>query len=1640
MSEYSETLDALRQARATLNDAREQLHRARMRQVTLQRAQRKAERKEVLDQLEHDQEPVFYPDRSRELERERRRVEQQKGLVRQGDADVRDLLGRLFQRTPQQLIEEWDDTTPIMLLPLRLETRFKEMEREQRELWVRVFPDEIAINTHEKLLTERERTNAIAYWKALRAATDDTARKAAWQELVKHFGANRSAWVALQTKPTNWSTPPPASDDALQFPQFDLAKPDSWTEAPHSRVMPDHFVLITFRGGEVVHTVVGEQVDDILVVGPAPLDDDGKSGLKRDPATNRLDLGEEFSWVADFPLAVQRGMGFRLRLTAEDFAQGFEQLLVIGLKLSASETDTQKLIEELIHNHHYSAKGFALVRQGTPTNNTDDDSSGFGATDPHAEQSYFVEVGPELFRWVAEADKASDGQRLAEYLGIAYDALQHIANADLTDHAEAIAMNKALYAGTFGYYLNTMLNDVMSSATIERVRALFTQNVTGRGPLAAVRVGNQPYGFLLTSTFPRWSYRQGELRIVPFEEEVRRVLAELQRQWATLKGELPHIGKDGDAGANLMKVLGLQPTSADYFQRVGYSFDALFNEQQLAYRGRYGEDFIKMLIERSLARAFLTMFGYDGTNKPVPLLLQLIWRHYQTRLDRENLIDGLPLSEERTIKPFEEATGRNYIDWLLSNAEDAQKLEAEDFGTGVPAPHSLLYLMLRYALLHEGTQSIFNLLTMAEISAPELVRSRKFMNITAQPDLTHWEVFRAPANRVLPNETSDTPLLSFVQLDRFTRGAQRDVGKNFADAKDGLAALAKLPTARLERLLAEHIDTVNYRLDSWQTALFDLRARTHRNLNGKEDARRLGLYLGSYGYLENVRPSPERRVRIPEDVLPNELREGAENLYLNPHNGGYVHTPSLNHATAAAILRNGYLTHASPGEQDKLAVNLSSARVRRARYLVDGVRNGQSLEALLGYLFERGLHDWTTRSVNPVILDQLKPVFRQAFPIKRTKVPRQGIAGEAASITEDYSVVNGLDLARTTAAFPYGIAELNSLGAQQVDAIKQEKRNLENSLDSLRDVLTAEAAYQLALGNFDRAGAVMRAISGGDMPVQVEVIDSSRGSELSFTNRVALHFDTAMTSNPWPAIPHSRRARTEPAFNHWVADLLGDPAAIRCMAQAVDAQGQVLVEGGTPVQNTVSLAELKLQPLDLVFLIGKKVEATGFSELESRVRYFFARQHSLGDAVIVKIEFANSGGGGLAVRSFAEVLPLANAIREIAGKSRPLQAQDFVPTSKQGTAASQNPGNVDVVELQSRVGSVRGEFDTLFAALQSAADAAATLQTSAAIDSLRDRLIEIANAGFVHTFPLSAVGFAAEQRDALVAQNDSLQKRYTDVTKAFDAKLARVNDAATKPPQKVTLLAEMAKSLLGDDFVLLPKFSFTNLADVVTANGDRAQLLKHVRDVLKLPLRIDEWLHGVALVRRNMHTFGLARMLGETFGAEAGECSPMQLPYRANDTWLGVEFPEGTNIVHDTISVMQSLPPAFVPTAAQCGFLIDEWLETLPKKEEVTGIAFNYDAPNSAPPGAVLLAVAPVETGHWSWDNLVAIVLDTFDRAKLRAVEPDMIETLSRVAPFLPTTIAEFTTGKSTINLDYARNVAFVNQRVLGTEVLVRNP
>src|SRR5262245_47714989 len=57
---------------------------------------------------------------------------------------------------PTRLIERMDDHIPILLLPVRVETRFMPVMA-PTELWVRILPDDIAVHAHEPELTAGER-------------------------------------------------------------------------------------------------------------------------------------------------------------------------------------------------------------------------------------------------------------------------------------------------------------------------------------------------------------------------------------------------------------------------------------------------------------------------------------------------------------------------------------------------------------------------------------------------------------------------------------------------------------------------------------------------------------------------------------------------------------------------------------------------------------------------------------------------------------------------------------------------------------------------------------------------------------------------------------------------------------------------------------------------------------------------------------------------------------------------------------------------------------------------------------------------------------------------------------------------------------------------------------------------------------------------------------------------------------------------------------------------------------------------------------------------------------------------------------------------------------------------------------------
>jgi hypothetical protein len=196
-------------------------------------------------------------------------------------------------------------------------------------------------------------------------------------------------------------------------------------------------------------------------------------------------------------------------------------------------------------------------------------------------------------------------------------------------------------------------------------------------------------------------------------------------------------------------------------------------------------------------------------------------------------------------------------------------------------------------------------------------------------------------------------------------------------------------------------------------------------------------------------------------------------------------------------------------------------------------------------------------------------------------------------------------------------------------------------------------------------------------------------------------------------------------------------------------------------------------------------------------------------------------------------------------------------------------------------------------------------------------------------------------------------------------------------------------------------------------------------------LPVEEWLHGVACVRERVHEFEVVRMMADAARSDPLPLAALQLPFRTGDSWLGAQFPATLEVAHDTVSLVQHLPQGFSAAGPQCGLLIDEWTESVPNREEVTGLTFNYNAPNSAPPQAILLAVSPNETGSWSWDDLVDSVLDTFRRARLRAVEPDSLGDVAGVGTLLPAVVAEFSTSPASVSLDYSMVLSEIRLPVL---------
>lgn len=1432
-------------------------------------------------------------------------------------------------------VSRLDANSPIVLFPVRLETRFA-----GNVLKVRVYPDEIFHNSHETALTREEYDAGKAYYVELNEKNNE---RALWRDMVARFGVERSAYILREMLPV-FGDPGPASsywassstcggtifggnNEDLFFPPDVQFRARSWTR-PVESVLPERWVFVTYRGRER-KIYLGSRILEPLAMTPDP-SSAGPESLSRLITTTRGDysIDDKVRWTVDFGRAVQVGMGIEIG----DAAAGFDRLIVVGVKSSLTALETSRLVEKLFDAHHYT-RGVALVRQGSPTNNTEGRPTSY----PREENAGSLSFGIERQRAPLDREfshhclpKETDGYALSLMLGVPSGVFANVERAYETEIQRSRLMKRVLWPGTLGYYMQQLMDPIFGAPAIANARTFFEEYVMPRGPAPAFRIGSTPYGVLPIAALREWAPRtfgSVEGQDVPMQAVEAALLDPLRRLldvWLTGSSNVPRIrSTNGSADVDLAKVLSTQPSSREFRIRVGKGFIATTHLYLL-------EGWDLFLLEQRLRRQSQDTFGRIGHREWFPPLGKIDWNESSWFLPFN--VVAQQLSETDALPGFN----------LLSGIHDATARQLNAMNHAGAAPGNLLYLTLRQSTLAE------------------------YARIAGEQLLTRWveyEIFGLSGTVAVP------VIPSVYQLEDAT------LLKGLAHVHlDALRDLAPLPSAELDRLFTETLDVTSHRIDAWITALAYRRLADMRRAQESTELAPKGDFIGGYGWLENLRP------RAPDSTVPLGDGRVAERQLKN---GGFVHAPSMSHATAAAVLRNGNLS--LKGEAaSAFAVDLSSRRVRMARQLFDGIRNGQPLGALLGYQFERAMHDLNESAPG---LDTVRFALRSRFPLVANKAGQDGTA-PAESIAAR-NVVDGqlLLTALKNDQIPWGTAPLPARNSSLYNLTVDQIRKLELAYDAAADLLTAEGVFQIVRGNVEAAvPALNNLVEGLQFPDSI-VARSARGGT-GIAHRVLLVFpeDLALpVSANWPA--PTARAIAEPTLDAWLGQLIGDP-------DAVTARITYRNEDGSELQPavTVKLSELGLRPLDLFAIAGAVATSNQASLLDDRlldVALNDPARRPLSEPFRIEIAYR-----GAADSAFARVLEVLHAAGPVLRASRPLAAKDLLPPAESDVDdPGVEPAGAPTLAFYQRGLDAKQALSTARAALDAA-------QTDASL--ARSALRQAAPFAPLSAFPNPR------------ATDEALADAVRGTLAEFDRRLAAVPAALPATSTNAQLTAQARATLaavFGDGFVALPFVS--------PPKPDELGLSLAARDTLlagdeRAPER---YLQQAMRARPRLGVYRKFGLYARALGLARPRLDVVQFPHVPDETWLGLPFDEPPEKGRAALLVL-SYADELDPLSNWCGLVLDDWSEIIPNRSEETGFAFHYRGPHAEAPQAVLVATPSRNAPQWSFEELIASLEQAMQLYKVRAVtneDHDMGQAFPAIVfgtnPNLETTVSSAIAG-----------------------------
>lgn len=817
-----------------------------------------------------------------------------------------------------------------VLLPVRLETKFvaPDVDGDPWLVKVAVIPDEVAMNRHSPKASDGELVRLEA---ALRASAGDlfseTGRDA-FRNLAGEVGAARASWLARTF---------PLKLDENGAIDWNAEHVIDWEAAQGHRRAPGESSLSTIDG-------LPDQVEIWIVIRQ-----DGGLQLQRlEPALtirkDQLGFDAKFRLFAD-GLWWTRDAGLanilELPFTEESQLHSIECMLAVGL----GDDPPAVLLQA-----QRDAGALSILPLGQPTNTI----AGAPAVDLARDPDAWWKIGkvseePDTAHWLAFA------------LTGAWEALDPLPgktgqHRDLNTH-----LVSALWSALWGHTLRDVwgTDRYMDRGFTCRLGLWAGRNLYPEGPLAPIRVGEQPYGVLPVSSLGLWTpggVVDAADQMVPFFRSQR-------DEWARLAAEQTGTAA-GAQTERLLDLLARLPNSSGYAYRRFAPLQAL-----LAMASALGD----LIDPNQLRNEWEQRTGAFAPN----VLPMAPIRRYATygwpQNNRLALVEPEPLTDEEM--QVVEAGGSLFFDWLeflfelgMRNPDQgmAMILFASEFRRPFP-PNSLLLRLLIYSVAVAHADMIQLLLG----------REGPLIEPFLQNETVLWELLNRSFNgrkitfqEVIEPQGIVDPVVSSPQHELCLVWIEtiRSLLHQYQLARDAGPPVVQALLAGIERAFRATLDTAALRVDPWITGMAWQRLLRLRGAGAADG-------LGIYGWVDR----------------PYTGRPG-------PTSGGILHAPSEAQLRAAVVLRD---KAASDPASTRWQLNLDSRQVRLAAQLAGEVRAGSPIQEVLGRAVEK-IIGW------PATVRTLRQM--EEFWIRREHAGRRVVDGQKVlARTADFFINLGLD-------------------------------------------------------------------------------------------------------------------------------------------------------------------------------------------------------------------------------------------------------------------------------------------------------------------------------------------------------------------------------------------------------------------------------------------------------------------------------------------------------------------------------------------------------------------------------------------------------------------------------------------------------